>query len=204
MIEHYSVIDVLKINGIFPRNLARICKEINTKLIHVSTDCAFTGKKGKYTEEDFFDAEDLYGISKNCGDISDCMTLRTSFIGPEKDTKRSLLEWAFSQKGKSISGFTNHYWNGVSTIYFAETAEKIIDNGLYKEGVIHLYSPDTISKYELVSNFNNVFNLGMTISPVEASEFCDRSLASIYNITAQVSIKPIIQQIHELKDFFVL
>ena len=132
------------------------------------------------------------------------MTLRTSFIGPEKETKRSLLEWTFSQKGKTVSGFTNHYWNGVSTIYFAEIAENIVNEGLYKEGIIHLFSPDTVTKYELVSAFNQVFNLGMTVLPAEASEFCDRSLNSIYNITGKVSSKMIIQQIRELKDSFRL
>jgi len=204
MIDKYPILDVIKINGIFPRNLARICRLDNIPLIHITTDCAFTGKIGNYNENNLFDADDLYGISKNCGDINECMTLRTSFVGPEKNTKRSLLEWAFAQKGKTISGFTNHKWNGVSTVYFAQIIEKIMKDNLYKEGIFHMYSPDTVTKYELVSIFNEVFNLGVTINPVEGPEFCDRSLSSIYPLASKVSIVSIRNQIKELKEFFNL
>lgn len=204
MIEKYSLLDVLKINGIFPRNLAILCKDAGVPMVHVSTDCAFTGRKGKYDEKDLFDAEDLYGISKNCGDVSGCMTLRTSFIGPEKNSGRSLLEWAFAQKGKTINGFTNHWWNGVSTLNFARITEKIMKENRYAEGIFHIFSPDTLTKFELVSIFNDVFKLGMTINPVEAAELCDRSLSSIYPLASAVSQIPIREQVEELKDFFNL
>lgn len=204
MIEKYSTLDVLKINGIFPRNLAKICKSAGTPLIHITTDCVFTGRKGNYNENDLFDADDLYGISKNCGDTDECMTIRTSFVGPEKNTKRSLLEWTFGQKGKTVNGFTNHFWNGVSTIQFAVIAEKILNEGLYSEGIFHMCSPDTVTKHGLVSIFNDVFDLGMTINPVEANEFCDRSLSSIYPLASVVSTLPVKQQVLELKQFFNL
>ena len=204
MIEKYTFLDVLKINGIFPRNLATLCKNAGVPLFHVSTDCTFTGRKGKYDEKDLFDSEDLYGISKNCGDISGCMTLRTSFIGPEKNPGRSLLEWAFTQKGKTINGFTNHWWNGVSTLNFARIVERIVKENRYSEGIFHMFSPDTVTKFELVNIFNDVFNLGMTINPVEAAEFCDRSLSSIHPLTSVVSQIPIREQVKELKVFFNL
>ena len=204
MIEKNTVIDVLKINAVFPRNLAILCGNAGVPLLHVSTDCTFTGRKGKYNEKDLFDAEDLYGISKNCGDISGCMTLRTSFIGPEKSSSRSLLEWTFAQKGKTINGFTNHRWNGVSTLNFARIIEKIIKENRYAEGIFHMYSPDTVTKFELVSIFNDVFSLGMTINSVEAAEFCDRSLSSIHPLASEVSQITIREQVKELKDFFNL
>ncbi len=204
MIEKYSVIDVLKINAVFPRNLAMLCKASGKPLIHITTDCVFSGKKGKYNENDYYDAEDLYGISKNSGDLSGCMTLRTSFIGPENETKRSLLEWVFQQKGKTINGFTNHFWNGVSTVQFARIAEKILLENYYSEGIYHMFSPDTLTKYELVSIFNNTFGLGITINPVEASEYCDRSLTSIYTLASKVSDVTIKEQVIELKEFFKL
>ena len=204
MIDKYPILDVLKINGIFPRNLAILCRNAGVPLIHVGTDCAFTGRKGKYDENDLFDAGDLYGISKNCGDISGCMTLRTSFIGPEKNSSRSLLEWAFAQKGKTINGFTNHWWNGVSTLNFARIVETIIKENKYADGIFHIFSPDTLTKFELVSIFNDVFNLGMNINPVEAAESCDRSLSSAYPLASAVSRIPIREQVEELKDFFNL
>lgn len=204
MIDKYSQLEVLKINGIFPRNLALLCESQNTPLIHVTTDCAYTGRKGSYNEKDQYDAEDLYGISKNCGDIANCMTLRTSFIGPENGRGRSLLEWAFAQKGKTISGYTNHLWNGVSTVNFARIAEKIILEGLYEKGIFHIFSADTITKLELVSLFNEIFSLSMTINAVEGPEFCDRSLSSIYPLSGKVSVLTVQEQVQELKEFFGL
>ena len=204
MIDKYTLLEVLKINGIFPRNLALLCDSENTPLIHVTTDCAYTGRKGSYNENDRYDAEDLYGISKNCGDIANCMTLRTSFIGPENGRGRSLLEWTFAQKGKTISGYTNHMWNGVSTVNFARIAEKIIIDGLYEKGIFHIFSVDTVTKFELVSLFNEVFSLSMTINGVEGPEFCDRSLTSIYPLSGKVSALTVREQVQELKEFFGL
>lgn len=204
MIEKNTAIDVLKVNSIFPRNLANLCKKANVKLVHVTTDCVFSGKTGYYNEKDYYDADDLYGISKSGGDTCECMSLRTSFVGPELGRSRSLLEWAFSQKGKSVNGFTNHKWNGVSSIYFAEIIEKIVNLSLYKEGIFHIFSPNTVTKYELLKIFNEVFGLGMTITAVEAPVVINRDLSSIYDIAAMVSTKTIETQMLELKTFFKL
>lgn len=196
--------DVLKVNSVFPRNLAIMCKTSKVKLIHVTTDCVFSGKRGNYNELDFYDANDIYGISKSCGDISECMVLRTSFVGPEKGTNRSLFEWTFSQRGKQINGFTNHRWNGISTLNFAEVCEQILDKGLYEERIFHIHSPNVITKYELLKIFNDVFELNLTIMPIESAELCDRSLSSIYELSSKVCTKPIIEQVRELKTFFRL
>lgn len=204
MIEKNSVLDVLRVNSMFPQNLAKLCKKKNVKLIHVTTDCVFSGKKGNYDETDLFDADDLYGISKNGGDGAECMVLRTSFVGPENGRSRSLMEWAFQQKGKNVNGFTNHRWNGVSSIYFAEIAAKILNESLYHEGVYHVYSPDTVTKYELLQIFDKVFTLGLNISPMEAGVKCDRSLSSVHDLSARIVAKTIESQITELKHFFNL
>lgn len=204
MIDKNTPIDVLKVNSVFPVNLALLCRSKNVKLIHVATDCVFSGKTGKYIETDFFDADDLYGISKNGGDRAECMVLRTSFVGPENGRSRSLLEWAFSQKGKSVNGFTNHRWNGVSSLYFAEIIEKIVKDNLYEEGIHHIYSPDTVTKYELLQIFDRVFNLGLKISPTEASEKCDRSLSSIHKLSSKIVTETIESQMAGLKKFFNL
>lgn len=202
VIENYQPLDTIKINGMFPRNLAKICRKAGTPMIHITTDCAFSGKKGSYNEYDILDAQDFYGISKAAGETNECMTLRTSIIGPEKNTNRSLLGWAISQKSKSVNGFTNHHWNGVTTLQFARLTEKIMLNNLYKEGLFHLHSPDSMSKYNMVSLFNRVYDLDMAINSAEAPDFCDRTLSSVYPLSREISTLTIEQQVWELKEFY--
>lgn len=197
-----SVENVIKINSIFPRNLAKLCNKKGIKCFHITTDCVYSGKKGKYTEEDYFDAEDLYGLSKNAGEMNDCMVIRTSIIGEENGNSRSLLEWAKSQAGKEVNGFTNHLWNGVTTLYLAEIIEKILTNNLYQKGIFHIYSPNTVNKYELLNIFNDVYDLKLKINPVEAKESIDRSLSSIYDLSIKLCGKPLEQQVREMKVFF--
>ena len=202
VIESYTPFDTIKINGVFPRNLALLCKRAGTSMIHITTDCAYSGKRGNYSENDVLDAEDFYGISKIAGETKDCMTLRTSIIGPEKTSNRSLLGWVMSQKGKTVNGFTNHKWNGVTTLQFAKLAEKIILDDLYKEGLFHLHSPDIMTKFEMVSLFNEIYSLEMTVNAAEAAEFCDRTLSSVYPLSNQISTLRISEQVRELKEFF--
>lgn len=204
VIENFTPYETVKINGTFPRNLAKLCLHKETPLIHITTDCAFSGKRGSYNENDYLDAEDLYGTSKVAGESNDCMTLRTSIIGPEQDTSLSLLGWVFSQKGKTVKGFTNHLWNGVTTLQFAKTAEVIMNSGLYEKGLFHVHSPDSLSKFELVSMINRIFGLGIKVIPEENSVFCDRTLSTVYPLNSGVSIPGIEEQLTELKSFFSL
>lgn len=204
VIDKYTASDTMKINSIFPRNLAKLCKRAGVPMIHITTDCAYSGKKGNYNENDLFDAEDLYGISKIAGENNDCMTLRTSIIGPERNTNRSLLGWALSRKGETVNGFRNHKWNGVTTLQFAEITEQIMNENLYEEGIFHVHSPDMVSKYELLEIFNTVFSLGMTLNKAEAPEYCNRTLSSIYPLSGKLSITGIKDQVAKLKEFFNL
>lgn len=201
-IASLSVEDVIRVNSIFPRNLAKLCKLKSIPCFHVTTDCVYSGKQGRYNENDYFDADDLYGLSKNAGESAECMVLRTSIIGEERGQSRSILEWARSQSGRKISGFTNHLWNGVTTVYLAEIIESIVMNDLYHEGIVHIHSPNTVTKYELVSIFNRVYELSMTINPGEAQHACDRSLSSIYPLSKQLVTKTIEEQVREMRQFF--
>jgi dTDP-4-dehydrorhamnose reductase len=202
MIASMSVEDVLRINSIFPWNLAKLCNKHNIKLFHITTDCVYTGNKGNYNETDYFDADDIYGMTKNAGDTTDCMTLRTSIVGEEKGQKRSLLEWARSMAGKEVNGFLNHLWSGVTTLYFAEIVEKIINQNLYQKGVFHVHSPNTVNKYELLQIFDRVYDLNMKINPVDAKQPCDRSLSSIFELSKKVATKDLETQVREMKEFF--
>jgi dTDP-4-dehydrorhamnose reductase len=194
--------DVVRVNSIFPRNLAKLCKRLQIPCFHVTTDCVYSGKRGMYTESDYFDADDMYGMTKNAGEQSECMVIRTSIIGEEHGQQRSLLEWARGSKGKEVSGFTNHRWNGVTTVYLAELIETILNKNLYQTGVIHLYSPNIVTKYELLQIFDEVYNLSLLIKPAEAKIVCDRSLSSDYALSKQIAVKTIKQQVAEMKAFF--
>ena len=201
-IKDMSIEDVLTVNSIFPRNLAKACKAVDVKCFHITTDCVYTGNKGKYSETDMFDADDLYGLSKSGGDAAECMVLRTSIIGEEKGQSRSLLEWAKSQAGKEVNGFTNHRWNGVTTLYLAEVIESIVSNNLYQRGLFHIHSPNTVDKYELLQILDKGYQLDLEITPVEANSFCDRSLTSNKDLSSIVCRKTIEEQVFEMKEFF--
>jgi len=198
-----SIEDVLKVNSIFPHNLAKICIGKNIKMIHITTDCVYTGNKGNYNENDIFDADDIYGMTKNAGEPGNsCMVLRTSIIGEENGQNRSLLEWVKSQKGKEVNGYTNHLWNGVTTVYLAEIIEQILTNNLYQTGIFHIHSPNTLNKYELVSTINEVYNLELNVNPVKVEIGCDRSMSSLFSLSKQVVTKTIKEQLIEMREFF--
>lgn len=197
-----SIENVLRVNAVFPRNLAKIAESAGSKCIHVTTDCVYSGRKGAYTEDDVFDADDVYGMSKNAGDISDCMVLRTSIIGEENGQARSLVEWAKSQRAKKVNGFTNHFWNGVTTHRFAEIVESIVERNLFKKGIFHVHSPDANSKLRMLQIFDEIYELGLEINPVEGPEFCDRTLASKHELTKIVSQKSLLDQVRDMKPFF--
>ncbi|MCX7875604.1 MAG: SDR family oxidoreductase [Melioribacteraceae bacterium] len=202
-IGNFPIEQAIRVNSIFPRNIALMTKARNIKCFHITTDCVYSGKKGNYNELDLFDANDLYGMTKNAGENKDCMVLRTSIIGEEKNNSRSLLEWAKSQKGKEVNGFTNHLWNGVTTLYLAEVIENILKNNLYKEGIFHIHSPNTVNKFELLNLFNDIYQLNyLKINQVEAKDKIDRTLSSVYDLTNNVCTKKLEEQISEMKNFF--
>ena len=201
IISKFSIEYILQVNSIFPRNLAKVCNKHNILCFHITTDCVYSGNKGNYDENDYFDATDVYGMSKNAGDIKDCMTLRTSIIGEEKGQSRSLLEWAKRQAGKEVNGFTNHYWNGVTTVYLAEIIEKILNNNMFRKGIFHIFSPNSVNKYELLSIINKVYKFNLKINPFEADVSIDRTLSSINKLSNKVCTKKLSQQIKEMKNF---
>ena len=203
-VRNNSVEDVLKINSIFPRNLTLYCKQAGIKCFHITSESVFSGQRGSYSEDDPFDADDFYSISKNAGECPNCMILRTSFIGEEREDSHSLVEWAKGQHGQTVDGLVNHFWNGVTTVYLAEIIEKILENGAYSEGIFHIYSPNIVSKKELMELLNDVFMLNMSIEPIEGAHYCDRTLTSKYSLSRFFCTKTIQMQVHEMKEFFEL
>lgn len=167
----------LEINALLPHRLAVLCKGIGARLIHLSTDCVFSGKKGNYLESDPSDAEDLYGKTKYLGEVHDnnCLTLRTSIIGQELSRHKSLLEWFLAQTGP-VKGFTNAIYTGFTTLEMSRIVEKILLEFTDAAGVYQV-SSDPINKYELLFLFRE--KLGHDIEIIADDTFrCDRSLDS--------------------------
>jgi dTDP-4-dehydrorhamnose reductase len=168
----------LEINALFPHKLALICRKTGARLIHMSTDCVFTGRRGCYTEEDIPDAEDLYGRTKFLGELHDegCVTLRTSIIGLELSGRKSLVEWFLGQRG-TIRGYKRAIYTGLTTMEMARVIERVIMRHDKLNGVWQIAS-QPISKYELLCRLSE--KLGRRDVLIEEDEqfACDRSLVS--------------------------
>jgi dTDP-4-dehydrorhamnose reductase len=143
-----------EINGAFPNRLGVWASKRGAKVIQIATDCVFSGSKGKYLESDEHDALDVYGKSKSLGEAKgdSMMHLRVSIIGPEVDRNSSLLEWVRNQpKNAEVSGYTDHFWNGITSMHFAKIARGIVENDLFEAGVFHVLPQDSTTKCELVT-----------------------------------------------------
>lgn len=167
----------LEINALLPHRLAVLCKGIGARLVHLSTDCVFSGRKGNYQESDPSDAEDLYGKTKFLGEVHDdnCLTLRTSIIGRELSRKKSLLEWFLAQQGP-VKGFKNAIYNGFTTLEMSRIIESMLLDHPQASGVYQV-SSEPINKYELLLLFREKLRHNIEILPDE-SFCCDRSLDS--------------------------
>jgi dTDP-4-dehydrorhamnose reductase len=173
-----DAIKTISVNSLFPHQLAKIAAELDTRLIHISTDCVFSGAKGNYNESDVPDATDLYGKSKCLGEVAgqNCLNLRTSIIGRELFTRNSLVEWFLSNRDGRVKGFTKAIFTGFPTIILAEIIADIIDKHQRLHGLYHV-SSEPNSKFDLLNFINDAMNLGAAIEP--DNEFViDRSLDS--------------------------
>ncbi|ENO0516206.1 dTDP-4-dehydrorhamnose reductase family protein [Escherichia albertii] len=167
----------ISINSLLPHKLARLCSTYKAKLIHFSTDCVFSGKKGNYNEKDLPDAYDLYGKSKQLGEVDygGHLTLRTSIIGHEISSHHSLVDWFLSQKN-SINGYSNAVFSGLPTVYVAEVIHKYIIPNAGCCGLRHL-SVEPINKYELLGLINEIYSHNIQINNSKDLKI-DRSLDS--------------------------
>ena len=154
----------LNINSKFPHYGKKISNKYNAKFIQISTDCVFDGKIGKYNEKSQPNAKDMYGLSKALGEINDNfnLTIRTSTIGHEINSKYGLLEWFLSLK-KNCQGYTNAYFNGLPTYYLSKILLKILSK-YNLSGLIHI-SGIKISKYHLLKKINKIYDKKIKIIP---------------------------------------
>ena len=169
---------VLPINAMLPHRLARLCRLMDARLIHVSTDCVFSGRKGNYVESDLSDAEDLYGKSKFIGELHDdqhAITLRTSIIGHELNSHHALVDWFLNQQGK-VRGYTRAIFSGLPTF---ELARVMLDYVLPHPELYGLYhvSAAPIAKYDLLGLIAKEYAKEIEIEAYHDFEI-DRSLDS--------------------------
>lgn len=166
----------LEVNSLWPHLLAEMAKKYESKMIHFSTDCVFSGDKGNYLESDLADARDTYGLSKYMGEVDypNTLTLRTSIIGHELNSNNSLIDWFLSQKNE-CKGFAKAIYSGFPTIEVAYFLEQFIFKN-FISGIYH-FSSDPINKYELLQTVARIYQKKITIIRNEDFKI-DRSLNS--------------------------
>ena len=186
------------VNSIFPIKLASIAEKYGLRMIHITTDCVFDGKIGKYNEIDYHSETNDYGLSKSLGEPDNCCIIRTSIIGEELENKRSLLEWVRSNKDGEINGYADHYWNGITCLQVAKIIDEMIEKDIYWMGVRHIFSPTSFSKYEIVKMINDIYELNIKINQIKC-EKVDKTLATLHgNI---FYIPELWKQIEEMRKF---
>lgn len=172
-----DAIPSLEINSLLPHRLSVLCRAVGARLVHISTDCAFSGRRGMYRDDDPSDATDLYGRSKYLGEVGDpgCITLRTSMIGLELSRRAGLLEWFLAQRG-SIRGFRRAVFSGFTTAELSRLIETLLVEHPGASGVYHA-SAEPINKYDLLVAIRDRLGRDVEIVP-DDSFHCDRSLDS--------------------------
>lgn len=173
----------IRINALFPDNLAQAALKNKAKVIQIETDCVFSGLKGNYNENDPHDALDVYGKTKSLGEtyLGNVIHLRNSIIGPEPKAHVSLMDWFLYQpENAKVSGYANHKWNGVTTYHFAKICQGIIDQDLEIKQFQHVIPANKLSKAKMLAVFAKNFDRrDIQIEPVKAAKVIDRTLATI-------------------------
>lgn len=172
----------LRINALFPHLLAAAGEQTGCRIIQIATDCVYSGLKGGYTETDPHDALDVYGKTKSLGEVSSPWMhhLRCSIIGPERQGRLSLLEWFLGQdKGAHVHGFTNHLWNGVTTLHFARLCRGIIAENSVLPSLCHVVPEAPLSKADLLGLMASAYGrTDIEIHPGPAAVAVDRTLGT--------------------------
>ncbi len=184
MVDHQAASSerAIRINALFPHILSRAAEESGCRVIQIATDCVYSGARGSYRESDPHDALDVYGKSKSLGEVhaQQLHHLRCSIIGPELKDRLSLLEWFLGHpQGALVRGFSNHYWNGLTTLHFAKICMGVMRDNIILPNLCHITPGDVLTKGELLETFQRSFgraDIRVDIQP--APQAVDRSLAT--------------------------
>ena len=192
------------INTKLPQYLSNMCLKNKIFFLHISTDCVFSGKKGNYTDKSKKDALDTYGVSKSKGEVKNeyTTTIRTSFIGPEQNSKKSLLNWFLSKK-RGVNGFNNAFFSGLTSLEISQIIFKyFLKNKILYNKIINV-GGNTISKYDLLSNIAKIFNKKILIKKFTDFKI-DRSLnCQKFKRITKYKNKSWLKMLRELKIFMI-
>lgn len=171
-----DIMQNLEVNALLPHRLAALCKEIDARLVHISTDCVFSGARGAYLETDEADARDLYGRAKFLGEVEGpgCVTLRTSMIGLELKRRKSLVEWFLAQRGK-VPGYVRAIYSGLTTPELSRVIRLLLESFPRLDGLFQVVA-NPISKHDILTMLTTT--LGRNDVAIERDErfSCDRSM----------------------------
>jgi dTDP-4-dehydrorhamnose reductase len=166
-------------NSYFPHLLEALTKDSKTKLISISTDCVFSGKRGDYSEDDFKDGEGFYATSKAIGEVNNKkdLTIRTSIIGPELNKEGiGLFHW-FMQQKEEVSGYSQAFWSGITTVELAKVIHQAIQQKI--TGLIVVAGEKKIDKHSLLGLFNCIFRNNEIVIHENSKYKVDKSMHSI-------------------------
>lgn len=198
-----TALQAVPINTLLPHRLAALCQATAARLVHISTDCVFSGVNGNYVETDFPDAYDLYGRSKLLGEVDypHAITLRTSIIGHELSGHRSLINWFLAQQG-SVRGFTRAIFSGLPTVELATLVRDVVLPRQELHGLYHVASKP-INKFDLLQLVAKAYGKAIEIIPVE-DLVIDRSLNAGRFKEATGYVPPewpaLVKRMHEFKN----
>ena len=172
----------ISVNAQFPYLLAERAAKIHSKVIQIATDCVYAGKAGHYQESDIHDSLDVYGKSKSLGEVyaDNFCNLRCSIIGPELKAHTSLMDWLLSQPAdEAVSGFSNHQWNGITTLHFARICMGIIEKNVNLPHLQHIVPANTVSKALLLKTIaQNYQRTDISVRDTKAPVKIDRTLVT--------------------------
>ena len=177
-----SVEQAVRVNSMFPHTLAAAAERTGCQVLQIATDCVFSGATGGYTESSSHDALDVYGKTKSLGEVcsSNVHHLRCSIVGPELEgrPKDSLLEWFLGRpQGATVQGYTNHRWNGITTLAFAKICHGIMSQGVELQRVQHIVPENKCQQAELLDQFRYCCQRkDIRIEEVQAEGSIDRTL----------------------------
>jgi dTDP-4-dehydrorhamnose reductase len=199
--EAKDPIPSILVNSLFPHQLAGLSRTVDARLIHVSTDCVFSGRVGNYTEDDTPDPVDLYGRSKLLGESAapQVLTIRTSIVGRELEGAHGLLEWFLNQRHGTVRGFRRAVFSGWSTTALARAIGDVLETQPDLAGLWHVAATPS-TKFDLLSLVRNAFELDVAIEPDEDFA-CNRSLdGSRFRVRTGITAPEWPEMVDELRE----
>ena len=209
--KNESINNAISINSLFPLEISKTAIDLDFNYIQIGTDCVFSGSKGNYSELSMTDATDEYGKTKIVGEVTSAnkALIRSSIVGPETGNGKSLLNWFLRTEDLEVNGFTDHEWNGVTTLNFAKIVLGLTKNQNKNIKLQHLIPNDKVNKFELLLLFQEYFSKQIKINDVISETKVDRTLKTnnlrtndeLWKLGGYQKIPSVRENISELAEF---